>query len=553
MRTLRIAVFIIAVRVFIHLAQADNTEQLAADQNVLRTAGVEIEAGPLLEYFKKRTLFDDDLKKVKELVRKLGDDVIVERNRAANELIALGPPVRLLLREALGSEDVEVVRRATNCLEAIERDLKPDVTAAAARMLLRHKPPSATKALLDFLPFAEDESTAEEVRHVLVGLALRDGKPDSILIEGTSDRMPVRRAASIEALLLGNAMAPEEGRKFLKDNDTSVRLAAALALTRREDKESVPALIALLTDLPSDQAGQVEDELCRLAGDKAPAVSLGDDDASRKKCREAWSEWWTKNAAAIDLKALGDSRRMLGYTLITTLDNRNTGKVYELGPDGKLRWTIGNLSFPIDAQVLPGERVLIAEMNGNRVTERDCKTGEIIKDAEWSFQLPVACRRLPNGNTFIAGRNGMVEYDRNKKEVFKYDCKDLVIWGAVKLRNGEYGVVTSMGTFTRIDSTGKESNKIDIGETNSHCLPDVLPSGRVLIPIWGEGKVVEFNADGKGVWTAQVNGPVCASRLPNGNTLIASNGNSKVVELDRNGKEVWQHSTDDRPWRVRRR
>ena len=84
-------------------------------------------------------------------------------------------------------------------------------------------------------------------------------------------------------------------------------------------------------------------------------------------------------------------------------------------------------------------------------------------------------------------------------------------------------------------------------------MPDALPSGRVLIPMWGEGKVVEFDADGKEIWSAQVNNPVSAFRLPNGNTLVASMGTGKVVELDRNGKEVWQHSAEGRPWRVRRR
>ena len=150
---------------------------------------------------------------------------------------------------------------------------------------------------------------------------------------------------------------------------------------------------------------------------------------------------------------------------------------------GNKRWVIDNVPGPIDAVVLPANRVLIAEHNANRVTERDCKTGEIIKDSEWSIQLPCACRRLPNGNTFIAGRNGMVEYDRNRKEVFKYDCKDLVIWGAVKLRNGEYGIVSSTGTFMRIDAKGEAGNKIDIGETNSHCLPDVLTSGRGITTV----------------------------------------------------------------------
>jgi outer membrane protein assembly factor BamB len=305
-----------------------------------------------------------------------------------------------------------------------------------------------------------------------------------------------------------------------------------------------------LTDLPREQAWQVEDVLCRLAGDKAPPVSLGDDEVARKKCRDEWSAWWTKNAGTIDLKALGDSQRMLGFTLVTTVDNRNRGKVYELGLDGKPRWKIDGLNFPIDAQALPGERVLIAEMNGNKVTERDTK-GKIL--ADWSMQMPLACQRLPNGNTFIVGRNGMVEYDRNKKEVFKYSRNDFGIFGGVKLRNGEYGMVTNVGTFVRIDSKGKEGKSIGVGQAQNFCVPDALPSGRVLIPMWSEGKVVEFDADGKEVWTAQVNNPVSAFRLPNGNTLIASMSTGKVVELDRNSKEVWQHSAEGRPWRVRRR
>jgi HEAT repeat protein len=530
-------------------ARADEAEQLASDQQVLRQANIEIEDGALMEYFRKRTLFEADQPKVKELVRKLGDDVFVVRNKATNDLIALGPTALPLLREALTDADTEIARRAASCLEAIEKQLNSAASSAAARMLARRKA-AATQVLLGFLPFAEDESVADDVRAALTALAVRDGKPDPVLLEGTGDKLTVKRAAAVEALLRGKAIAPAEGRKFLADKDALVRLGAALALTQQGDKEAVKPLVALLTELPAERAWQVEDVLCRLAGDKAPAVSLGSDDATRQKCRDAWAGWWDKNAAAIDLKVLADGQRLLGFTLVTTVDNRNQGKVYEIGTDGKPRWKIDKLAFPIDAQVLPGERVLIAELNGNRVTERDFK-GKVL--AEWSMQMPVACQRLPNGNTFVAGRNGMVEYDREKKEVFKYSRNDFGIFGGVKLRNGEYGMVTQFGTFVRIDAKGKEGKSIGVGQTQNFCVPDALPSGRVLVPMWAEGKVVEFDPEGKEVWTGQVANPVSAFRLPNGNTLVASSGNRKVVELDRNGKETWSHQADGNPWRVRRR
>jgi hypothetical protein len=389
MRPILAAVFLTAIG-YLAGARAED-ERLAADQQILRQASVEIDDGPLLDYFRKRTLSDEDLAKVKEMVQKLGDDVFVVRRRAANELIAMGAPARLALREALAVGDAEIVRQATNCLESIEKNLKPELTQAAARMLARRKPVAATKALLGFLPFAEDESTADEVRTALTTLAVCDGKVDVDLLAATSDKLPLRRAAAVEALLRSKALPPDEGQKFLADADTHVRLAAALALTQGQNKDAVKPLIALLTEVPAEQAWQIEDVLCRLAGDKAPAVSLGDDDVMRRKCRDAWAAWWEKNASSIDLKVLADSQRMLGFTLVTTVDNRNRGKVYEIGMDGKQRWQIQNLNFPIDAQVLPGERVLVAEMNANRVTERDFK-GKILWEKQ--FQMPVACQRL---------------------------------------------------------------------------------------------------------------------------------------------------------------
>src|SRR5262249_53079132 len=155
--------------------------------------------------------------RVKELVGKLGDNVFIVRNRATNDLIAQGATARPELREALTNEDAEVVRRAASCLEAIDKGLKPEATMAAARVLARRKPATATKALFEFLPFAEDESVADEIRAALTALAVRDGKPDAVLLEGTADKLAVRRAAAVEALLRGKAIAPVEGRKFLAD------------------------------------------------------------------------------------------------------------------------------------------------------------------------------------------------------------------------------------------------------------------------------------------------------------------------------------------------
>jgi len=549
---MRIPLFftLLTAAILVPTAHAGEPDQAAADAQILKAVGVELDDAALLDYFRKRTLLDAERPKVAALVQRLGDEVFIVRNRASNELIDTGATALPLLREALTNPDVEVVRRATRCLEAIEKGLNPSASLAAARMLARHKPPAAAEVLLGYLPFAEDEMVSDEIRTSLAAVAMRDGKPEPVLVQGMKDKLTVRRAAAAEALIKAKALSPAEGRKHLADSDALVRLWTGLALAQLKDKEALPPLIALLTELPRERAWQVEDVLCRLAGDQAPPVSLGDDDVGRRQCRDKWAEWWQKNADKADLARLTDGQRMLGYTVITSLDQRNTGKVYEIGLDGKPRWKIENLQFPIDAQVLPGERVLIAEMNGGRVTERDFK-GKVLW--EKAVQMPLACQRLPNGNTFIATRNQLLEYDRSGKEVFKHDRNDFGIYGGAKLRNGQYGMITSFGTFIRLDSSGKEVKSINVSQNLSLTGVDALPSGRVLIPIWGENKVVEYDPDGKSVWEATVNNPVSAMRLPNGNTLVASMGGGQVLELDRSGKKVWEHKVDGRPWRARRR
>src|SRR5262249_40926590 len=157
-------------------------------------------------------------------------------------------------------------------------------------------------------------------------------------------------------------------RKLLGDPEPLVRLKVALALALVKEKEAIPVLIALLGELSPEQAWPAEDLLLRLAGEQAPQVTLGADDGTRRRCRDVWAAWWREHGARADLARLEGAGQMLGFTLVVLLDG---GKVVELGRDDKPRWEIAGVSSPLDAQALPGSRVLTAE--SDRVTERDLK------------------------------------------------------------------------------------------------------------------------------------------------------------------------------------
>ncbi len=246
---------------------------------------------------------------------------------------------------------------------------------------------------------------------------------------------------------------------------------------------------------------------------------------------------------------------MLGRTLIVLLDLR---EVQELGNDNQPRWELKNLNLPLDAQLLSEDRVLIAEYNANRVSERNLR-GEIL----WQRNVigPLVAQRLPNGNTFIATASHFLEYDKDQNEVVNIQISEdgiQTIMKAIKTPSGDIVCMRADGQIVHYDAKGHEKSSfpVSIGVKLFGGRIQVQPSGRVLVPHNAEGKVVEYDAKGKMIWEVAIEQPIAATRLPNGNTLITSmNPGVGAVEVDRAGVEVWsyRHSSNTRVTRAIRR
>jgi hypothetical protein len=534
-------------------AAASGPDPVREDEQALQAAHVGSDGPALVEFFRKHTPVEADKDKVRALVADLGDDSYHVRDRASAELVELGQTAVPLLREALKDPDVEVARRAEKCLQLIEPNPSATVAVAAARLLAVRRPPGAVEALLGYLPAAEDEVVADAVRAALAALARPDGRPEPALAAALADRSPARRAAAVQALIRSAPAGEREAlRKYLHDPDPLVRLEVALAWLDARDREAVPVLIDLLADMPAQRCWRVEDVLCRLAGDDAPSVSLGANESGRKKCRDAWRAWWTTHGARTDLGRLGRGRALLGYTLVVELNRGLAGRVLELDAEGKPRWQIENLQYPIDAQVVGNDRVLVAEYRARRVTERTFK-GEV----KWEKDIPGVLRgvqRLPNGHTFIVTGDQLLEVDRDGREVASQVRQSHDIMAARKLRTGDVVLITLAGVCVRQSAEGKELAHFPCGA--SYVIGtnfDVLPNGRVLVPQSGAGRVVEFDREGQKVWEVEAANPSSVVRLPNGNTLLSSMVNQRAVEVDRSGKEVWKYAAEGRLIRVQRR
>jgi hypothetical protein len=530
----------------------------AADDQLLAAAQVGTDGPALLAYFRQRTVTAADRQRIEGLIRQLGDPAYAVRERATGDLIAVGLPAVGTLRAAQNDPDFEIARRADRCLERIERVPSAALSAAAARAVARLKPAGTVPVLLGYLPVADDESVADDVREALAAVAVRDGRADPALEQALDQANAEVRGAAAEALARsGLPAAVNLSRKGLSDGNADVRLRTALALVvHAKDKNAVPPMIHLLGELPPGAGWRIEDVLVRLAGEAAPKVTLGEDATLRQKARDAWQEWWTKNGAATDLAKLDGAPPMLGHTLLVLRDVRGgAGRIMEIGPDKKELWKIDGLQYPSDAAFVGKDRVLIVEQNSHQVTERDL-TGKVI----WSKQvmLPIGVQRLPNGNTFVVCRNQLIELDGRQREVNSYQRQDYGICGAQRLRSGETVFVLNTGQCVRLDAKNKEGTTFTIPQRMQpgYGGMEVLPNNHVLV-VQRDGVGEYDGTGGPAVWHAAFTRPTSVQRLPNGNTLVAS-GNSPagaVAELDRSGKIVWEYKPPDGflPWRARRR
>jgi hypothetical protein len=523
--------------------------QLAADEQRLQEARVGTDGSALLDFFRKRTITDSRLLNIQGLIRQLGDDSFEVRQKASTELAALGPVTLPLLRDALKDPDVEIARRAEDCIHLIEQDYTATIVPAAVRVLAARHPAGALEVLLAYVPFADDDAVADQVHTALGTLAVRDGKPDPALVAALTDKLPARRAAAGVALCkAGVADQRSAVHKLLADPDLQVRLRVALAVVGARDREGIPVLIALLADLPPGQDAQVEALLYRLAGNDAPTVAARGTGAGRGKYHDAWKEWWTRHADKLDLAKIDLFPAQHGYTMMILLDQN---QIVEVDSANKVRWTINGVQFPLDAQLLPNDHVLVAENMANRITERNLK-GEVL----WQFavEAPLVAQRLPDGNTFIATRTQLVEVDKDGKEVSTYARPGGELFmRAAKLRNGDIACVTAGGMFIRLDRNHKELYAFPVDIQTYGGRIEVLPNGHVLVPQYNGNKVVEQDPDGKITWEVEFQTPIVATRLPNGNTLVTSYNQHRAVELDSKGREVWEYKTDTRVTRAWRR
>ncbi len=522
---------------------------LSADELTLKNAGVAHETSSLLDYFRRRTPTAEDQAKLRKYAQQLDSAVYAVRARATDELIRAGRSVLPTLRDISEHGNAETARRAQYCIQVIEQHTRPALIAVAARLLAERNPEGAAETLFAYLPFA-DLSTEEDVRHALKRIAYVDGKarPFFLAHRGLDSR---RRAAA--GWILGHSRDSEQRSaavELLRDESAEVRFHAASALLASRESAAAPVLIALLSSGNPEIAWRAEDLLFRLAGENAPPVWLDlANDNNGGKVRDAWNAWWKTNHAKINWASLQFDEQILGFTLVCENQRADgSGRIYEVNATGQIRFQTPGTN-PIDAQYLPGGRILVGDSRASTIYELDAR-GRI----GWKHTgiAPTSVQRLPNGNTVVSTYQRILEITREGKTVFSYTTQGHT-YQARKTAAGNYVWIDACGEITEIDATGKILAKIKTGQGLAWGSVERLRNGHYLVALGGVGKVQEIDREGKVYWEKFVNNPNRALRLANGNTLVASHGDSCVYEFDPQGNERWRHECTGRPFVALRR
>lgn len=548
------------------LADASGTDD-PYELAFLKQHGVKGERTDLLTYLKDRTLDDAKIKRIRELIVETGHARFAVRDRAARELLKFGVSAIRFLEEARKNKDPEVVDRAGRLLDQIQsgpgaslpiavlrqlrKSLAHDITIAATidvdlrmpsalsfewNFTVRLQPDrvfaDVVGVLLEFIPFADDSSVEDEVLQTLVKLALRNGNPEPGVGAFLKNKFASRRAAA--GYILGrsrDAANVASAQMLLADADPWVRLRTAQGLIAGEQRDAIPALIKLVDPEIPEITWRAEDLLRRIAAGGSPQAPPDAKAESRKAYVDAWQAWWQTNGKSVDLAKLTSDSPLLNLWVGIEF---NTNSVWECTRDGKRLWTI-SAEGPMDAQVLRGNRVLIAEQSAQRVTERDMK-GKIL----WQYDAKeetLNCKRLPNGNTWIGTRHNVMEIRPDKSVAFTYKMSDQYMHAVRRLPSGNFVGITSRGAIHEMNAAGNMVRTVNVPHEGTWGDVDALPNGNYLVSNYGAGFVREVDRTGKTIREVKSPASTGVERLPNGQLLVGGGESARII--DWNGRETW--------------
>jgi outer membrane protein assembly factor BamB len=167
------------------------------------------------------------------------------------------------------------------------------------------------------------------------------------------------------------------------------------------------------------------------------------------------------------------------------------------------------------------------------------------------------CTMLSNGNIVFSRQYGASEITPDKKIVWDYDgpqgteihtAYPIGMDKVLIMQNGDPAKLLVIH-----NATNKVEKEIVLPTRNPKGVHGqfrhirATQAGTIIAAHMDLGKVVEYSADGKEIWSVPAPSAWAAVRLKNGNTLISGNQAGYVREVNPKGETVWEVGKNDLP------
>jgi len=188
----------------------------------------------------------------------------------------------------------------------------------------------------------------------------------------------------------------------------------------------------------------------------------------------------------------------------------------------------------------------------------------IVRDGKivWSYTNPLKgelgdCTMLSNGNIVFSRQFGASEITPDKKIVWNYDGPPGTEIHTTYPVGKDRVLIMQNGNPAKLmliqKATGKVEKELVLQTRDANSVHGqfrhirMTQAGTFLVAHMDLGKVVEYSADGKEIWSVAAPSAWAAVRLKNGNTLISGNQVGYIREVNRQGETVWEIDKNDLP------
>ena len=166
---------------------------------------------------------------------------------------------------------------------------------------------------------------------------------------------------------------------------------------------------------------------------------------------------------------------------------------------------------------------------------------------------------LSNGNIIFSRMSGAAEVSPQRQLVWNYDAPEGTEVHSIQAIGKDRVLIMQTGNPAKAMIINMATNKIEkeipipttvTGTHGQFRHIRMTRAGTILVPHMGEGKVVEYDLDGKVVWTVAAKSAWQALRLKNGDTLISGDAQRYVREVNPKGETVWEVTQADVPFKL---